>query len=305
VNAELDRRVRLAAFAFLEDLEGRVGEVMPRDALVAGFTFEGRRVSLMSPQGIFTPAILEVPLSLTTVPIVAGKERPYEDEISDEGISYRYRGTDPNHRDNAGVRLAMIRHLPLIYFHGILPGHYQAEWPAYVVYDDRAALTFSVLIDDRVSFATAAGRVSEDNREGARRYITASVQKRLHQRTFRQRVIAAYREHCAICRLRHQELLEAAHILPDGHPRGVPSIPNGIALCKLHHAAFDAHIIGVTPDYQIEVREDILAEKDGPMLLHGLQGFHGAVLTTPRSELLKPSRDFLAERYNLFRRSVY
>jgi putative restriction endonuclease len=305
VNEELDRRVRVATFDFLTELRRRVGDVMPKGVLVAGFSFEGRRVPLMSAQqGIFKPAVLELPLSLTTVPIVPGKERPYEDEVGDDGIRYRYRGTDANHRDNAGVRLAMLRRVPLIYFHGIVPGRYQAEWPVYVVHDDPGALTFTVLVDDRVSFATAADHVAEDSREAARRYITASVQKRLHQRTFRQRVIAAYSEHCAICRLRHQELLEAAHILPDGHPRGVPSIPNGIALCKLHHAAFDAHIIGVTPDYQNEVREDVLIEKDGPMLLHGLQGFHGATLRTPRSELLKPNRDFLAERYDLFKRSA-
>jgi putative restriction endonuclease len=305
MDEELDRRVRMAAFEFLAALRRRVGDVMPRDVLIEGFAFEGRRVPLMSAQqGIFKPAILDLPLSLTTVPVVPGKERPYDDEIGEDGIRYRYRGTDPNQRDNAGVRVVMLRQLPLIYFHGIVPGRYQAEWPAYVTYDDPASLTFTVLVDDRVVFATSPDHVAEDSREGARRYITAIVQKRLHQRTFRQRVIAAYREHCAICRLRHQELLEAAHILPDGHPRGIPSIPNGIALCKLHHAAFDAHIIGVTPDYQIEVREDVLVEKDGPMLLHGLQGFHGATLRTPRSELLKPNRDFLAERYELFRRSA-
>lgn len=305
MDAELDRRVRLAVFEFLTHLRKQVGDVMPRDLLMAGFQFEGRRVPLMSAQqGIFKPAILELPLSLTTVPIVRGRERPYEDEVADDGIRYRYRGADPNHRDNAGVRLAMLRRVPLVYFHGIVPGKYQAEWPAYVTYDDPGSLTFTVLIDDRVSLIPAAGHVAEDSREETRRYITAAVQKRLHQRTFRQRVIAAYHEHCAICRLRHQELLEAAHILPDGHPRGIPSISNGIALCKLHHAAFDAHIIGVTADYVIEVRSDVLVEKDGPMLLHGLQDFHGATLRTPRNELLKPNRDFLAERYELFRRSA-
>jgi putative restriction endonuclease len=305
VDVELDRRIRLAAFEFLAALRRQVGDVMPRETLIAGFQFEGRRVPLMSPQqGIFKPAIMELPLSLTTVPVVPGKERPYEDEIGEDGIRYRYRGTDPNHRDNAGVRLAMLRRVPLVYFHGIVPGRYQAEWPAYVAYDDPGSLTFTVLVDTRVSFQGQSDYVAEDTREETRRYITAAVQKRLHQRTFRQRVITAYREHCAICRLRHQELLEAAHILPDGHPRGVPSIPNGIALCKLHHAAFDAHIIGVTPDYQIEVRSDVLVEEDGPMLLHGLQGFHGAILRTPRSDVLKPNRDFLAERYELFRRSA-
>jgi putative restriction endonuclease len=126
----------------------------------------------------------------------------------------------------------------------------------------------------------------------------------LHQKSFRLRVLRAYRERCAICRLGHQELLQAAHILPDGHPRGVPIVPNGLTLCTLHHAAFDCHVMGVSPDLHVEVRTDVLQEKDGPMLLHGLQGFHGArVAHLPASEKLRPRREFLAERYEMFRKA--
>ena len=77
----------------------------------------------------------------------------------------------------------------------------------------------------------------------------------MHQQSFRIRVIEAYRQCCAICRLKHQELLDAAHILPDKHPRGEPWVSNGLALCKLHHAAFDRHFLGITPDYIIQVRD--------------------------------------------------
>jgi len=107
-------------------------------------------------------------------------------------------------------------------------------------------------------------------------------------------VLRAYQECCAICRLRHDELLEAAHILPDGHPLGEPIIPNGLALCKLHHAAFDRYLIGVTPDLEVTVRLDVLEEIDGPMLQHGLQGFQGLRIHVPRADHLKPNRDFLA-----------
>ena len=103
-----------------------------------------------------------------------------------------------------------------------------------------------------------------------RRYVTRLVRQRLHQQAFRKRVLDAYREHCAICRLRHQELLEAAHIVADRDPEGEPKVSNGLALCKLHHAAFDCDIIGVRPDYVVEIREDVLEEIDGPMLQHGL-----------------------------------
>jgi HNH endonuclease len=139
--------------------------------------------------------------------------------------------------------------------------------------------------------------------EARRAYVTVMTQRRLHQQSFRQRVLRAYQERCAICRLRHQELLEAAHILPDGHPRGEPIIPNGLALCKLHHAAFDRHILGVRPDLVVELRMDTLREIDGPMLQHGLQGFQGATILVPHSPRLRPNRDFLEERYALFRKA--
>ena len=77
---------------------------------------------------------------------------------------------------------------------------------------------------------------------------------RLHQKSFRLRVLHAYHTRCAICRLGHEELLQAAHILPDGHPRGMPIVPNGLTLCGLHHPAFDAHVLGVSPDLEVEVQ---------------------------------------------------
>jgi putative restriction endonuclease len=128
------------------------------------------------------------------------------------------------------------------------------------------------------------------------------VRQRLHQQAFRERVLTAYQQHGAICRRRHQELLEAAHIVADRDPKGEPKVSNGLALRKLHHAAFDCHIIGVHPNYRVEVRVDVLEEIDGPMLEHGLQGFHGTMLWVPSRESLKPDRTFLEERYAVFRR---
>ena len=146
--------------------------------------------------------------------------------------------------------------------------------------------------------------LAEDTDETAlrRRYVTTATRRRLHQHAFRQRVLRAYTEHCAVCRLRHVELLEAAHILPDTHPRGAAIVPNGLALCKLHHAAFDANIRGIRPDYTVDLRLDVLEEIDGPMLKHGLQGFQGQRLrVVPSAARLKPNREFLEERYALFR----
>ena len=306
LNFDVDARVRAAAFAFLEHLRQIHGEVFPRDVLLRGFDFDGQRVPLLSPQqGIFKPRVLDAPISILTSPPTPGKPAPYADQHGVDGLlTYMYRGTDPNHRDNAGLRAAMQYQLPLVYFFGVLPGRYLAAWPAYIVGDHPELLQFTVALDDKVKFnPQTITAVAEPIEEVRRAYVTAAVKRRLHQASFRERVIDAYKTHCAICRLRHRELLEAAHILPDGHPKGEPIVPNGLALCKLHHAAFDAHILGVRPDCIIEIRVDVLREKDGPMLEHGLQGFDGKALLTPATTGLRPRREFLEERYALFRRT--
>jgi putative restriction endonuclease len=305
MNAQdLDTRVRLEAFAFLEQQTERHGTELPRELLVRGFDFQGERVPLMAPQGIFKPAVLpELPLSITTAPPSDRKPAAYDDQLDEDGIlAYRYRGTDPNHRDNAGLRLAMRRQVPLAYFYGIVPGRYEAIWPVFVVGDDPARLTFTVVAEDR-TLARARWESTDTTTEGRRRYITTLVQRRLHQQAFRERVLQAYQVRCGICLLRQRELLDAAHILPDRHPRGEPVVSNGLALCTLHHAAFDRQILGIRPDLIVEVRQDVLREADGPMLRHGLQEFQGVRLLVPRREEQRPNPIFLAERYELFRRA--
>ena len=143
--------------------------------------------------------------------------------------------------------------------------------------------------------------VSEDRATIRREYVTSIVRRRLHQQAFRARVIEAYRTRCALCRLRHQELLDAAHITADAEETGEPVVSNGLSLCKLHHAAFDRHFLTVRPDYTIEVRQSIPEEEDGPMLLHGLKGMHGQPIYLPRAVSLQPDRDRLEERYAAFR----
>lgn len=300
---ESDARVRAAAFAFLEgELRRAGGDVLRRAVLAQGFGFDGHRVPIVGPSGIFKPAVLpEIPLSITTVAVEEGEAPPYQDIVGDDGLlRYCYRGTDPRHRDNVGLRLAMQRQVPLIYCHGVVRSLYVVVWPVFIVGDSPRDLMFTVNVDDRK--LAAFGAASDDpEAEGRRRYVTRQVQQRLHQEGFRQRVLAAYRAHCAVCRLRHAELLEAAHILPDGHPHGRPVVSNGLALCKLHHAAFDANILGIRPDYSIEIRLDVLEETDGPMLKHGLQEFHSARLFVPRPPVHRPRPEFLEERYALFR----
>jgi len=306
---ELDSLVRRRAFSCLEELTLCHGDTLPRDTLAQGFELRGQRVPLVGPSGIFKPAILPksvgIPLSITTAPVVEGKAPPYEDSIEAGGlIRYRYRGTDPTHGDNVGLRKAMQRQVPLVYFFGLVPGKYSAAWPAYVVGDEPAKLTFSVAVDDVRTIRSQVEAVAEDETKGRRLYVTAATKQRLHQAGFRERVLAAYRECCAVCRLKHRELLDAAHILPDRDPRGAPWVSNGLALCKIHHAAFDQDILGIHPDLIIKIRRDVLDETDGPMLRHGLQELNDRpLLVVPRADRLRPNREFLAERYEHFRKA--
>jgi putative restriction endonuclease len=293
-----DLQVRLAAFAWLTEQVNIGGDVFSRELLAQGFTYQENRIPLIAPQGIFKPKILELPLTITTI-----SNGPYDDQIASDGLlSYRYRGSDPNHRDNVGLRSLFELQRPLIYFQGITPGKYMAVWPVYVVGDDPSGLTFKIELEDMasVSIERNLSLVQTQVAEARRTYLTTTVQVRLHQRAFREKVLDAYLSQCAFCRLRHRELLDAAHILPDNLPNSQPVVVNGLSLCKLHHAAFDSSMLGVTPDYIIQVRKDILDEEDGPMLQYGLKAFHNARLILPKKEEQWPSPDALDYRYRKF-----
>jgi putative restriction endonuclease len=291
-----DQQLRIRAFDWLSEVASTYGDEIPRSVLAAGFEFEGVRIPLVSPQGIFKPKIASLPLTIATTP-----NSPYNDSEPIEGVfSYQYRGTDPNHPDNVGLRQAMVSQTPLIYLYGITPGQYQAFWPVYVVGDSRETLTFSIAIDDVSSISNEAS-LSPQGLEARREYITVLAKRRLHQHKFRNFVIREYRTQCALCRLGHSNLLDAAHIIEDSHADGAAVIQNGISLCKLHHAAYDANLLGISADYKITIREDVLAEVDGPVLEHGIKALHGNLLFLPRQKNSWPDPDRLEYRFQKFR----
>jgi putative restriction endonuclease len=299
----MEELIRLAAFNWLKDQTTVYGDVLPWDLVQKGFVFNDERITLIGQSGIWKPRVFEkVPISITTT-----YNGPYEDESFDDGsFTYKYRGTDPFHRDNIGLREAMKNRIPLIYFVALLPGKYKAIWPVYITNDNPATLSFSVQADDSSSIISSLQNspveaVSDDYENARRSYITSSVKSRLHQSSFRERVLRAYREQCAFCKLKHTELLDAAHIISDGDEMGEPLIVNGLSLCKIHHAAFDSNIVGVRPDYKITVREDILIETDGPMLKHGIQELQDKNIILPTSKNSWPDVERLTIRYEKFR----
>jgi putative restriction endonuclease len=296
ITDPLDQRIRLAMFTYLDRLVARSPDGTVRSSEVNRFEFDGQPMRLIVQTGIWKPGVLEAALTIRTTYTPPNQEPPYSDSIGADGlIRYKYHGLDPNHSDNRALRAAMTSEAEIAYFVGVDRGVYVPRWPVWIVAENPTNHEFAVAVDQGL-------QLSHLTLDPARRaYAARLVEERLHQPVFRSRVLRAYQSTCAMCRLRHAELLDAAHILPDGHPLGDPVVPNGLALCKIHHASFDQNILGVRPDLTIEVQPKVLAEIDGPMLRYGLQEMHGLTLTIPRIRASQPDRSRLDERYQRFR----
>jgi putative restriction endonuclease len=104
-----------------------------------------------------------------------------------------------------------------------------------------------------------------------------------------------------VSRLPEQRLLDAAHIIEDKNEKlGQATVPNGIPLSKIHHAAFDAHLIGIDPDFRIHVAKKLLTQNDGP-LLETLKNLHHQKLHLPERKKDQPDRERLLIRFDAFR----
>lgn len=185
----------------------------------------------------------------------------------------------------------------MIWFRGVASGLYRPVYPALLADQEAASQQFVV----------ALGRQSLRLREEleldeptlVRSYAMRVVRERLHQPLFRERVLLASDNRYSLCRLRHLELIDAAHVLADSDG-GEPVVPNGIAMCKIHHAAYDANIFGITPAYRVSVRRDVMQEADGPTLRYALQGINDSEMGLPRRKAARPDRDLLEVRWSRF-----
>jgi len=284
-------------FAHLDRLRAAEPDGALLSSAVNTFNFEGRPIPLIVQAGIWKPAALTAALTIRTTYTPPNALPPYADNVGDDGlVRYKYRGTDPEHSDNRALRTAMSEGLPLAYFVGVDRGLYFARYPVWLVAEDPLLHEFSVAVDEDERRIDLSELTSPQ-----REYIARLTSARLHQPVFRARVLRAYDDRCAVCRLHHPELLDAAHIIPDGEPDGQPVVPNGLSLCKIHHAAYDNNLIGVRPDLVVDVKPWLLKESDGPMLRHGLQEMAGVRLVIPTRRAAQPDPRRLEVRYERFR----
>lgn len=312
MSGEIDIELRRAAIARARQLQHDYTDLIPVGALRRGFVVRGQRVSFGSfYAGIFRPKECRDrgAVCLVTTPPKAGRPAPYEDQFDEATGRFTYRFRDPQsgsreasrlaEADNRALIAAFELGAPLIYFRGIASGQYLAVAPAFIVAVDRTARVVQMEAGLPTMDMSPAGLVSDQD---LRRYATREALFRLHQQRFRAAVLRAYATRCAVCRLREASLLQASHIISDQDPRGVAAVVNGIALCAIHHLAYDRNLMGIDPDGVVHIARRLLDEVDGPMLRAGLQEFHGASITLPRRSDERPDPARLEVRFAEFGR---
>lgn len=273
-----ETRLRLDAIQFVRAL---------RERWVAVPASELRRfrIHLKGQTGIFKPAELSEALSITTT---IDSERA-QDTIEGSRVLYDYVSRD---FDNDALKRCAEDELPLIYFLQVKKRpatEYLIFAPVYVIgWDDDARcflVDLSELKPGEVASPTPVRRqlqlpvLRSELRELTRSFAITTVQRRLYEARFRNAVLDAYRERCAVCGLHVRALLDAAHVDGDRDPKPSVDVREGIALCATHHRAFDASLLRYDDDYTIRV-----ASAD-PMLLE----FAGRTLIVPAEETLRPN----------------
>ena len=268
MSLEFEKKVREAAFLWLNEVTDYGTESISTSE-INSFYFENSTFRLMNPQGgIWKPKSFKAALSIRTGFSAPNKPPKYEDSIGKDGLLYyKYMEGGPDVWGNVALRMAFKTGLPLIWFYAIKTGTYLPIYPVFIIKDEPENSQVVVAISDTRS----SSFYEQFPEQPIKLYSDQLVKIRLHQPVFRERVILAYKKRCAMCGLNHTELLDAAHIIPDSLEDGLAIVPNGLSLCKIHHAAFDKNIIGIKPNLEISIRADILDEKDGPMLRHGIQ----------------------------------
>ncbi len=259
-----ETRIRLEAIQHVRILRERWVAVPASE--LRGFTVLGEHIVLRGQQGIFKPAELSDPLSITTT---ISSDYTH-DTIEGSCVMYDFVPPSREHENEALKRCAETV-LPLIYFLQLKKRpapEYAVFAPVYVVgWDDETRRFLVDLSEQRPGEIVQPARTTRQLKlpeirtpdspnevhELTRSYVVSTVQRRLYEARFRNAVLDAYRDHCAVCELHVRPLLDAAHLTADRDPKPFVDVSEGIALCATHHRAFDTNVIDFDRDYNVRV----------------------------------------------------
>lgn len=269
------------------------GEAVPARELTKGFDFEGQRINLVAwSRGIFKPEQLgDGPLT-----VLSSLASGYEDEHL-EGDVMLYDYAPPAYEwANTGIKRLAELGRPLIMLKQVKgkPGtEYMVIAPVAILGFDDAARTFRLSLADSV--ADAEGISTPQPSVFSKQYAETITMARLHQAHFRREVLGAYGGRCCVCELRERPLLDAAHILADRLPEGVPTVKNGLSMCAVHHRAYDTGLLLVTEEYRVEIpREKLAFPEDSAARI--LTDHHGRAIRLPGRASERPEPGFLRRK---------
>ena len=298
--AQRNMDLRMAAAQAVSRLSDLYQGAVPWRAISQGFRFRGRHVHFASRViGIFKPRDMDEVLSIKTTIPRAGHPPRYVDQMqahaAEGALAYDMQDRDPSHPNNLLLRQAYRERIPLIYLQGIVPGLYCPHFPVYVTDWDPGMGTTRIAMGlpctDRKDLVLPAAE--------QRSYTYRLLQKRVFQAKFRNDLLEAYGERCALTGLARPELIAAAHILPPAE--GEESVASdGLCMSRLHHTAFNAHLIGVDPEGQIHVAQRLREAWANPFLQTGFHDLAGKRIALPRDPVLHPDANKLERRFAQF-----
>lgn len=303
VPAPSDLEMRLAAAGTLARLAHIYRDAVPWGEVVKGFPFRGDRILFANRAvGIFKPKQMDRVLSIRTVVPRAGKGVQYSDQKTDGSANgmwvYDMRDLDPAHHQNQWLKTAWREGLPLIYLRGLAPAVYLPQFPVYVMDWDadagqvRVALGLECTSQQDLVEPALRGRALF-------RYTYGCMQKRVSMARFRIDVLAAYKDTCALSGLVQPQLVDAVPITQGGSG-GRLDVTEGLCMSRLHHAAFDANLLGIDPDGRVHLSERLDTYANEALYPRNLMSVAGRRILMPKAPGFQPNRDLLAARFEQF-----
>ncbi|HEY8506447.1 MAG TPA: HNH endonuclease, partial [Gemmataceae bacterium] len=159
----------------------------------------------------------------------------------------------------------------------------------------RDALAVGELIDAAPEVERAFVDESENAAQAERRFRLVEAVQAVRDARFRPAVLQAYSHQCALCPI-SLNLVDAAHIIPVKRPHSTDDPTNGLALCRLHHAAYDSGLVGVRSDYSILLNPRVLDRLRELDFVRGLDEFRSLLrdrIRHPVEPEVRPNPEYL------------
>jgi putative restriction endonuclease len=207
-------------------------------------------------------------------------------QISQDALrAAQMRGFAPNAKDNGETAIAFRPDFAATYVEHLVALHATGAVPKGAAILERISEDPEAVTDTDIDAAVVP----------ARRVEIIETRRAARDARFRRKVLTAYGNRCAVCGVQLR-LLDAAHVLPVEHAGSTDDTNNGVALCALHHRAYDRALIAFDPTYTIHVNAKQVAEMTTLSVAGGLSSFRAAMkpsLLLPPDSRDHPRKDFI------------